>query len=285
MPASRSGLLILGAEWRRRGGWPGWPAVLVAARFRRLLLLNRDLFLRSLMLEAAFLVFTAIGSRHGTLILAANAILLNFFTAAAYGLDGFAHAAEAMIGRTVGARDRAGFAAAVRAGFVNAALLAALMTGLFWLVGPALIRLLTNLAEVRAAGHAVPALGGAAAAGVGVGVPVRRHLLRGDPHRRAAQRHGAGAGIVRAAGVAPGAAAGQSRPVAGVRSSFSGCARCSWAPSIGGRSAGWRSCRPDRRTGPRAGRSAAARRHARRRSACPACAGSGCGSGTAGPSS
>ena len=62
------------------------------------------------MLETAFLVFTAVGSRHGTLILAANAILLNFFTAAAYGLDGFAHAAEAMIGRTVGARDRAGFA-------------------------------------------------------------------------------------------------------------------------------------------------------------------------------
>ena len=60
------GLVILGAEWRRRGGWPGWPAVLVAARFRRLLLLNRDLFLRSLMLETAFLVFTAVGSRHGS---------------------------------------------------------------------------------------------------------------------------------------------------------------------------------------------------------------------------
>lgn len=145
------GLVILAAEWRRRGGWPGWPAVLVADRFRRLLLLNRDLFLRSLMLETAFLVFTAVGSRHGTLILAANALLLNFFTAAAYGLDGFAHAAEAMVGRTVGARDRAGFTAAVRAGFVNAAVLAALMTGLFWLFGPALIRLLTNLVEVRAA--------------------------------------------------------------------------------------------------------------------------------------
>ena len=53
-------------RWRRQGGWPGWPAVMVAARFRRLLRVNRDLFLRSLMLEAAFLVFTAIGSRHGS---------------------------------------------------------------------------------------------------------------------------------------------------------------------------------------------------------------------------
>ena len=44
------------------------------------------------------------------MVLAANAVLLNFFTAAAYGLDGFAHAAEAD-GRppAVGARDRPGF--------------------------------------------------------------------------------------------------------------------------------------------------------------------------------
>lgn len=144
------GLLILAATWRHRGGWPGWPAVLVLDRFQRLFVVNRDIFLRSLMLEAAFLVFTALGSRQGTLILAANAILMNFFTAAAYGLDGFAHAAEAMIGRTVGARDRAGFMAAARAGFGNAALLAVIMTILFWLAGPTLIRLLTDLAPVRA---------------------------------------------------------------------------------------------------------------------------------------
>ncbi len=144
------GLLVLADTWRRRGGWPGWAAVLVLDRFRRLLVLNRDLFLRSLMLEAAFVIFTALGSRQGTLVLAANAVLMNFFTTAAYGLDGFAHAAEAMVGRTVGARDRAGFAAAVRAGFANAAVLACIMTGLFWLVGPALIRGVTDLPDVRA---------------------------------------------------------------------------------------------------------------------------------------
>ena len=87
------------ANWRRLGGWPGWPALLIAARFRRLLAVNRDLFLRSLLLEAAFLTFAAIGSRQGPVVLAANAVLMNFFTAAAYGLDGFAHAAEAMVGR------------------------------------------------------------------------------------------------------------------------------------------------------------------------------------------
>jgi MATE family multidrug resistance protein len=145
------GFALIRADWRRRGGWPGRDRVLVAARFRRLLAVNRDLFLRSLMLESAFLAFTALGSRQGELILAANAILMHFFTAAAYGLDGFAHAAEAMVGRAVGARDGAGFKAAVRAGFANAALLAVLMTLLFWLLGPWAIGLMTGLADVREA--------------------------------------------------------------------------------------------------------------------------------------
>jgi multidrug resistance protein, MATE family len=143
------GLFVVRPIWRRQGGWPGWPPVLLLDRFRRLLAVNRDLFLRSFMLEAAFLAFAALGSRQGELVLAANAILMTFFTAAAYGLDGFAHAAEAMVGRAVGARDRAGFSAAVRASFANAALLAVLMTLGFALLGGWGIRLMTGLPEVR----------------------------------------------------------------------------------------------------------------------------------------
>ncbi len=144
------GLFVVRGSWRRQGGWPGWPTILVPARFRRLLAVNRDLFLRSMLLEAAFLAFAAIGSRQGEVVLAANAVLMNFFTAAAYGLDGFAHAAEAMVGRTVGARDRPGFRAAVRASFANAALLAVLMTLAFAVTGGWGVRLMTGLPEVRA---------------------------------------------------------------------------------------------------------------------------------------
>ena len=49
------------------------------------------------------------------MILAANAVLLNFLTFAAFGLDGFAHAAEAMVGRHAGAGNRAGLRAATAA--------------------------------------------------------------------------------------------------------------------------------------------------------------------------
>lgn len=118
--------------------------------FRRLLGVNRDIMLRSLCLEAAFVTFTALGSRQGDVVLAANAILLNFQLLAAYGLDGFAFAAEAMVGRAVGARDPDRLHAAVRAGLACSLVLAALLSFGFFAFGPAGIRLMTGLEEVRA---------------------------------------------------------------------------------------------------------------------------------------
>ena len=56
-----------------RAAGPAGPRLLVLERFRRLLAVNRDLFLRSLMLEAVFVAFTALSSRQGELVLAANA--------------------------------------------------------------------------------------------------------------------------------------------------------------------------------------------------------------------
>jgi MATE family multidrug resistance protein len=131
------------------GAW-SWPALVDLAAFRRLLRVNRDIFLRSCSLQAAFLTFTALGSRQGEVILGANAILLNLQLLASYGLDGFAHAAEAMAGRAVGAGDRAGFRAAVRAGLAWSAGLALALSIVFAAGGPIGIRVMTGLEEVRA---------------------------------------------------------------------------------------------------------------------------------------
>ncbi|HMR34534.1 MAG TPA: MATE family efflux transporter [Geminicoccaceae bacterium] len=146
-----AGLLLVWRRWRRIGlGRVRRAEMLVRERFWRLVVVNRDIFLRSAALEASFLGFAALGSRQGEVVLAANAVLMSFFTFSAYGLDGFAHAAEAMVGKAVGARDPAGVQAAARAGFGLAAGLAVAMTAAFALGGPALIALLTDLAEVRA---------------------------------------------------------------------------------------------------------------------------------------
>ena len=73
---------------------------------RRLFALNRDIFLRTLSLVAAYAWFTRTGARSGNAILAANAVLINFLWIAAYGLDGFANATEALVGEAIGAQAR-----------------------------------------------------------------------------------------------------------------------------------------------------------------------------------
>lgn len=143
--------LLLPLFHRSGAGRPSVARLLDRARVAALFRINRDLFLRGLLLEAAFLTFAAASSRQGQLVLAANAVLKTFFTLSAYGLDGFAHATEALIGKAVGARDPAAVRAAVAAGLGNGVFVAVTMTIAFLLLGDGLVRLLTDLEEVRAA--------------------------------------------------------------------------------------------------------------------------------------
>ena len=87
-----------------------WSAGRMAALFR----LNRDLFLRTLLLTAAILLLTRQGAQQGPLVLAANGILYQLFILSALILDGFESAAQVLCGEAVGARDRARFDALVR---------------------------------------------------------------------------------------------------------------------------------------------------------------------------
>jgi MATE family, multidrug efflux pump len=88
-----------------------WSAARMGALFR----LNRDLFLRTLLLTAAILLLTRQGAHQGPLVLAANGILYQLFILSALILDGFESAAQVLCGEAVGARDRARFDALVKA--------------------------------------------------------------------------------------------------------------------------------------------------------------------------
>ncbi len=79
------------------------------AALGQLLRLNRDLFLRTLLLTAAILLITRDGSREGPLVLAANGIIYQFFILSALILDGFESAAQVLCGEAAGARDRRRF--------------------------------------------------------------------------------------------------------------------------------------------------------------------------------
>lgn len=81
----------------------------------RLFALNRDLFVRTLLLTGAMLIFARSGAQHGPVTLAANGILFQLFMLATLILDGFESAAQVLCGEASGAGDRQRFTAAVRA--------------------------------------------------------------------------------------------------------------------------------------------------------------------------
>ncbi|WP_322029605.1 MATE family efflux transporter [Paraburkholderia sp. J76] len=128
--------------------------VLEPAALKRLIAINRDIFLRTLCLLGSFGWFAHMGAKQGDAILAANALLLNFQTFMAFGLDGFAHAAEALVGAAIGAGNRDAFRQAVKINLFWAALGAFGFSAVYWVCGPWIIGQLTNQPAVRAAAEA-----------------------------------------------------------------------------------------------------------------------------------
>ena len=134
----------------RTPDWRNWVQVFSRSRWVRMIRLNTDILIRSILLEAIFLSFVFIGSDMGDVTLAANQVLLQFLMITAYGLDGFAFAAEALVGRAVGARQVAALRrSAVLASFW-AGVVSVLMTAVFWIVGPQIIDLMAKAPQVQA---------------------------------------------------------------------------------------------------------------------------------------
>ncbi|SAK96750.1 multidrug transporter MatE [Caballeronia fortuita] len=137
---------------RPRGLAPlAWSVLFDTRALGWLVAINRDIFIRTICLLGSYAWFAHLGARQGDAILAANAVLLNFQTFMAFGLDGFAHAAEALVGAAAGARDRHAFRQAVKVTMLWSAIGAAGFSIVFWIGGEWIIGRLTDQAVVRAA--------------------------------------------------------------------------------------------------------------------------------------
>ncbi|MCS4266968.1 MATE family efflux transporter DinF [Serratia sp. BIGb0163] len=124
---------------------------------RRLLALNRDIMLRSLLLQLCFASLTIFGARLGGEVVAVNAVLMNLLTFTAYALDGFAYAVEAHSGHAYGARDDSQLRKVWRAACRQACLVALGFGLLYAVAGQQIIAALTSLPELRAlASHYLP---------------------------------------------------------------------------------------------------------------------------------
>jgi multidrug resistance protein, MATE family len=131
---------VLAAAWARLGD----RAALVT-----MFAVNRDIMIRSVALQLCFTAFVFLGARHGDVTLAANQVLLQFLGILSYALDGFAFAAETLVGQAIGARAAGEVRQAVRLALMWT-FWSGVVLGLgFWLAGPWLIDLMATAPDVR----------------------------------------------------------------------------------------------------------------------------------------
>ena len=106
--AQYTGLLFSGFLLLKFYGYPrnqfDWAKILHLDELKRFFTLNFDIFIRTLLLIFAFSFFTAKSAEICDGILAANTILLQLWMLFSYGIDGFAFAAESLVGKFIGAK-------------------------------------------------------------------------------------------------------------------------------------------------------------------------------------
>lgn len=144
------GLWCAARTWRQRV----LPNVLqlasdVSQDIGRFVKLNRDIFLRSLCLQATFSFMTFQGAAFGDDIVAANAVLMSFLMLISYGMDGFAYAMEAMVGKAIGAKSRSQLIDSLVVTFFWSAVICVLLTLVFAGLGSDLIAMITSIAAVQ----------------------------------------------------------------------------------------------------------------------------------------
>ena len=128
-----------------------WHVVLSRGPVLRMMMINRDILLRTLMLQVIFVSFTLVAARFGDVPLAATQVLMQFFALTAFALDGFAFAVETLVGQAFGAKNRAALRQSVIKCSQWGVLMVIVMVFGIMVAGDALIVMMTKAPEVQAA--------------------------------------------------------------------------------------------------------------------------------------
>ena len=124
------------------------PEHFTKSKMLRLFSLNKDIFIRTLILTLSFAWVTRLSAQSGDLVLAANAILLQILSISAFALDGVAVSGETLTGQAAGRRDWQRFSIIVkRTGIVSYGL-AIVLSLIWWLFTPMYLELMTNIEPV-----------------------------------------------------------------------------------------------------------------------------------------
>ena len=129
--------------------WRSFHLVLNKTKISKMAVVNFDILIRSMFLQAAFILFMFLSSDINDEILAINQILLQFLSISAYALDGFAFSAEALIGQAFGAKSVKSLRKVSIFATFWAFLAAIVLTLCFYFGSDFLIVLMTSSEELR----------------------------------------------------------------------------------------------------------------------------------------
>lgn len=150
--AQYSGLILCLALFLKKYRWVfhyfQLKQVFIASQIRQFIHISGAIFFRTLLIVIVFTFFTSSSAGMGDGVLAANGALIQFLFLFSYFSDGFANAAEALVGKFYGARDGHMLTKAIKRLFVWGAGTAMLFTALYYFAGDRLITFFTQNPEV-----------------------------------------------------------------------------------------------------------------------------------------
>ncbi len=125
-----------------------WSELIEPKELKKFFSVNRDIVIRTLCLIFSYAFFTAKSAAMGDVVLAANTILLQMWYISSYGTDGFAYAAESLVGRFKGAKDDHKLKEAVKANMLWGLGLGLIGTLTYAIFDTEIIALFTNKENV-----------------------------------------------------------------------------------------------------------------------------------------
>jgi MATE family multidrug resistance protein len=144
-------LLVLRRDAALGAGFPAVSEIFTKAHLRPLLMMNRDLFVRTFALIVAMAWFMRASAGSGEVLLAANTILLTVQSFIGFGIDGFSNAGQTLAGQAVGRRSSTALHGVIRRVLLLAGGFAVCIGFLVLALGPHGLPLMTDKVPVQEA--------------------------------------------------------------------------------------------------------------------------------------
>ncbi len=123
-------------------------ALMNAVELKLFFNVNRDIFIRTVLLLVALTFFTASSARMGEETLAVNTLLFQFFLFFTYFIDGFANAAEALVGKHLGEDKYASLKPLITKIFIWGLIVSLPFSMIYFIFGTEILQILTDIPSV-----------------------------------------------------------------------------------------------------------------------------------------